>query len=271
MALVSHSLKWLFWGNFWISLGASGAAYFFCKTYFGLTITQCVQYALLVFFSTLTVYNLHRLIKHTDVKYCYTSRHFWIHKHRHVITGLIILSVLCVFWLGSFIISPLTLLWLVPLGVVILAYPPVLSKFKGIRSIPLVKNFTIAFGWTAVILLVPYINFEIPSALGTFPFLIMGFGFFVLALTIPFDLRDSPYDTITTLGNRFSRKINKSIAISLLVFSAGFFYFGQFGMLSLLPFIGSVSILFEHQYRKEFYYDFFVDGLFLLFPILVWF
>jgi hypothetical protein len=271
MELVSHSLKWLFWGNFWIAFGASSTAYYFCSTYFAVTHIESTQYTLIVFFSTLSVYTAHRILKHSKEENCYTPRHFWVHNNKLVLFWVTVFSLIGAFFLVVVTLSSISLLLLIPMSLVMVVYPPIVKKFKGIRSIPLIKNLTITSVWTGLLLLVPYVNFGSAQPYILFNLLLMGFGFFVLALTLPFDVRDMTHDTITTLGNRFSRRFNKLLSVSCLALSAVLLYLGQCGYIVSIPMVGMVIVLIENQKWKETYYDIFIDGLFILFGVMVLF
>lgn len=148
-------------------------------------------YGLYAFFSTLCVYNLQRLFKIT--RYKRTPWLLWVHRYRVYIYVLVAGSfagaALCLLSLLKF--QWAALLCIVLAGLISVFY---VVKVKGkinLRDIPYLKIHLIAFTWVLVLILFPLMN-EHATSHG-YSYAIAHYAY-VLAITIPFDIRDLKYD-----------------------------------------------------------------------------
>lgn len=124
-------------------------------------------------------------------------------------------------------LSLVTLYALVPLGLISLFYAfPLFGSGKGLRDLPFIKVFLIALSWA-------YLTVMIPAAE-------CGFGMgnnewslftertlFLLAITLPFDIRDLPFDDPAKrtfpqiLGVRGAKGLALSLLLLFIVSSIG--------------------------------------------------
>ncbi|MEZ4936232.1 MAG: UbiA family prenyltransferase [Crocinitomicaceae bacterium] len=213
-----------------------------------------------IFFSTLFMYNLQRMHKMGYQKLnLENARHRWINSNEKSIRILIIFSGLTV---GS-----LTLLFsfdrifmLGGLGVISFLYS-YQSKLGNLRSIPGTKIFWIAFVWSVTIFALTLDNFHPDKE----DWLLLLYNFiFILAITIPFDIRDIDYDeedykTIPQLiGVKASRILSfVLIGVAFVILSLLLQNYSIF--LSLIYGIFALLCLFSTPSRKELYYSGIMD------------
>jgi 4-hydroxybenzoate polyprenyltransferase len=168
---------------------------------------------------------------------------------------------------------------IVPLGLVAFAYTiPVARKEANkirIREIGLWKIFLIAFVWTGMTVILPAVNlygFKQVLELGSWQ-LAFGRFFFILAITIPFDIRDLANDankgvrTIpSVLGWRRSVLISQVLLVAFLLlvwFRLGThhpFFIGY--VISTAITTGFVAV--ASPKRSDFYCSFWLEGTMLL-------
>ncbi len=162
---------------------------------------QWHPYLFLIFFSTLFEYNLHRFITILTTPEALNSpKHSWVKANRKGFNILVTVSII------GFIFSVMeakleVLLSLAPIALLTLFYStPITTKAKGIfrlRQFPYLKIFIIAFVWSSVTVILPVIHTNIK--LNTLPVLtiIVERFLFILAITIPFDIRDMEADSLS--------------------------------------------------------------------------
>ncbi|MBF25763.1 MAG: hypothetical protein CMP49_04520 [Flavobacteriales bacterium] len=166
-----------------------------------------------VFFSTIFAYNYMRL----PFLFQNDNKSIWLHTNKSLIYCILLFSgfsilFLC-FFFGIFFFQ-----LLVPAIVVSVLYPlsiTINKKKISLRNIPFFKIFLISFTWSYVTLLVPIFYFDITIDY----FLISSFIqrlLFIIAISIPFDIRDTQIDKIQTFPNTFGVKASKIFAFSCL-------------------------------------------------------
>ncbi|MGE0567566.1 MAG: UbiA family prenyltransferase [Bacteroidia bacterium] len=183
---------------------------------------QWHPYLFLIFFATLFEYNLHRLITVlTNRDALRSDKHNWVNSRRNGFYLLMIFSVL------GFIIAVLqaklkVLLTLAPIAGLTLFYStPISRSTKGIlrlRQIPYLKIFLISFVWSTVTVFLPVTYSE--KSFNKFHLLtvIVERFLFVMAITIPFDIRDMEADRqagLKTIPLKIG--VQKSIGLSLRI------------------------------------------------------
>jgi len=172
-----------------------------------------------VFFSTLFAYNYMRLpliFKNENNN----LKSIWLQKNKFLIYLILLISgfssiYLC-FFLGNGFFQ-----FTMPAIIVSFLYPinfNINRKQFILRDIPLLKLLLIAFTWSYITLIVPVLYFNIEIDL----FVVSSFFqrmLFVAAISIPFDIKDSQWDSIRTLPNTIGVNLSKFFAFScLLVF-----------------------------------------------------
>jgi 4-hydroxybenzoate polyprenyltransferase len=91
------------------------------------------------------------------------------------------------------------------------------NNFISLRSIPFLKLFWIAFIWTAVSVFFPLLEDDFTA---TYGFLLAERIFFILAITIPFDVRDIESDNaegLRTLPVYFGSKSALNISLGFIM------------------------------------------------------
>ncbi|MCB0479011.1 MAG: UbiA family prenyltransferase [Crocinitomicaceae bacterium] len=213
-----------------------------------------------IFFSTLFMYNLQRMHKMGYQKLnLENARHRWINSNEKSIRILIIFSGLTVGSL-TLLFSFDRILMLGGLGVISFLYS-YQSKLGNLRSIPGTKIFWIAFVWSVTIFALTLDHFHVNRE----DWLLLLYNFiFILAITIPFDIRDIDYDeedykTIPQLiGVKASRILSfVLIGVAFVILSLLLQDYSIF--LSLIYGIFALLCLFSTPSRKELYYSGIMD------------
>lgn len=230
-------------------------------------------------FVTIFAYNYHRLFRGRGVQVpARTDRHRWIRRHRRGLTVLMIGSGGVAAWLGTRL-STASVLVLAPFGLVVLFYSVVpFRRQRGIRDLPFVKVFLVALTWSATTAALPLVEAYGPSVS---PGLLLAECaerfFFILALTIPFDVRDLPHDdpskrTIPQLvGVTGARMVSLA---SLAAFTAiAFLGPGSGGSPSLALGVSAaltaISVSAMNRRRPEIYYTGWLEGMMFIQYLLV--
>ncbi len=194
-------------------------------------------YLFLIFFATLFEYNLHRLITLIFVpEALQDEKYAWLKEHKRVFLFMVVFSVIGF----GFTLSQAkkeVLLTLAPLAAIALLYStPVWHLGKRLfrlREIPYLKIFLIALVWSGVTVLLPVIHTGKPWNPNQITMLLAERFFFILAITVPFDIRDLDADQkadLKTLPMLFKKSNPLVISyLSLVVFGliAVFHYFGM--------------------------------------------
>lgn len=193
LLLIKKLIDLIFYSNLWIAL--CGAA-MLAQTQF--IFNQKIEWNWLVglvFFSTLFLYALHRIIGISKVnEFLELERYAVISKFKHHITFYALVAgiggAIC-FWMVSFSIK----LSLVIPGIISLGYViPFLSGKKRLRDFNHIKIFLIAVVWSWVTVFLPAMELGKAMELNTW-LMALERGLFIFAITLPFDIRDLKVDT----------------------------------------------------------------------------
>jgi len=192
----------------------------------GWSIFDVLLFGGFAFTGTMAVYNGQRLFKVSDVKTPWLN---WVQERTSSIRMLTILASVI-----SLVISLLIIynrdfvriaIWMSPAVLVSFLYIFRL-KGKNLRDIPNLKIHLIAFSWVFILILFPFlVRFEVSvDFIRPFIALIIGHYFYVIAVTIPFDIRDLKYDKDNqkTIPQRAGVIGSKFLSIGLLLVSAVF-------------------------------------------------
>lgn len=235
-----------------------------------------------LFFSTLMVYNLSMLLaKPKEPLKSPFKRVRWIFSHHRLIISITLIAILCLIPLGLLYLSFQAKLLMGTVGLISLAYNfPFLSvdqKKIGLRNIPGIKLFLIAFVWSVSCVLLPIVelenNYGITVSLWEMLLLVAKRFLFICAITIPFDIRDLFQDKLyelktipVMLGEKkawiFCQALLALYLILLLLFTKSF----NLDVLGLALTIGLTGwLIFKSNIKKnEYYYFFFLDGTMIL-------
>ncbi|MFP4597669.1 MAG: UbiA family prenyltransferase [Persicimonas sp.] len=232
----------------------------------------------LVFFATLFVYNLDRLVSASrEDAVEVTERHRWIRARRKWLWAAVSLSTLG--GLVSLAFVPVDVLWgLVPLGAISLAYslPVIAQEGKKLRlkDLPGLKIFLIALVWASVTVVLPALAagadlFGADTALAFVERTI-----FIFAITLPFDVRDLERDRqagIRTLPMKLGAARTRWLAVGLMVVFVAIVV-AHYGLAvdgATVPLVASglltaVALWFSDEVRGAMYYVGFLDGMMLV-------
>ncbi len=240
------------------------------------------SYSLLAFFATLFIYNLQRIYYRTvnDNK-LNSIRRKWISEHQKPIQILTIIGftgVVITFFLNEFRI----VFYLSPLLILSIAY---FIPFVKLRKSAWFKLLTLSTVWTITTAVIPML---LGSPLLLHPIVIwqmvlhilLRFSY-VMAICIPFDIRDISIDTaedVSTLPLKIGESKTKVLAILVTVL---------FGLITFLELITStisipvfialvismvvtlLSVVFCNSKRSEYYFVAGIDGTMILQGVLL--
>jgi len=185
-----------------------------------------VNYLGFIFFSTLFLYPFHRLFGiYTTAEFEQTKAQKEVAKHPWLTrTSVIIGFISTLFFTWKLPLS--TLSYLIPLGIISIAYSihfiPTLKGWMRLRDIPGIKIYAITLVATVTTSAIPLV---VSGAVSTTDiwFLSLQRFLFLLAVTIPFDIRDSHLDKrwdLKTIPLLLGNEKANTLAISLLYASA---------------------------------------------------
>jgi 4-hydroxybenzoate polyprenyltransferase len=195
---------------------------------------QFQPYLSLIFFATLFEYNRHRLVAVLSSKETLNSeKNRWVLENQKKFYFLVIVSV------AGFIAAVIStktdvLISFLPLGILTFLYlvPGSGNKnyFFKLREVPYLKIFLIAFVWSASTILLPVIQTGENIFNTQVILLFTERFFFILAIAIPFDIRDMKDDrdaglkTIPLLINQKKALILSYLSL-LFCFVISFFHY----------------------------------------------
>ena len=225
---------------------------------------------LFVFFSTIVSYNAIRFININKIR---TASAAWIMSHK---TELLVLNIISAIGLAitTYLLNFKAILVLIPF---VLATSLYISPFKiwklNLRDVPGLKLFLISFSWAGVTVLFPVIQNELEVS-KNIALLFFERFLFVLAITIPFDIRDIDYDSpkIFTLPQVIGiRKSKVTGIISLFLFLLIAYYrIGDldtsFLVIFIVAILSSILIGSSSKSQSNYYSSFWVESI----PI-IWF
>lgn len=221
-----------------------------------------------VFFSTIISYNLIRFIRFGAIENWYQK---WYKLNEYLLYGLTVVAIIFVIVI-TFSIRFKAWLVLLPFALFTIFYVIPL-KNKALRNIPYLKLFLIGFSWAGITVLFPLVqNYILPRAVDYITFFQR--FLFVVAITIPFDIRDLNYDKkeLKTLPQQLGVRKAKLVGILFLVifFCLEFFKSTLTSksviIVLMVLFISSVLVLKSTKNQSKYYSAFFVEAI----PV-IWF
>jgi len=197
---VKKLAEYIYYSNIWIAIGA--VAFLWTTVLSFNLVGEFRPITAMVFFSTLFSYSLHRLypvlIGGRDPK---ENKHLqWIWNHRIEGMAVLMISAYATLYVFLFFLSREAQMIMVLAGLITLLYSIPVFNQKGegpkirLRDFPLVKIFLIALIWVISCILLPWIESERLTPF--YQIFISGVekALFLIAITIPFDIRDYAYD-----------------------------------------------------------------------------
>lgn len=227
----------------------------------------------LVFFATFISYNFIRYMKLSEI---YDDLSYWL-KVNQILMIVLNLIGLVILLLLALNLRFKAFLILIPFALVIFFYViPFRKGNKNLRNIASFKLSLIAVSWAGVTVLFPLLNQDIVFSGDVWIVFIQRF-LFILAIAIPFDIRDLKLDAaqLKTLPQSIGVLKSKLIGVlSLSLFFMLTFFLASGDSLkwitNLLIAVASVILLIlANKDQKRFYSSFWVDALPVFWLILI--
>jgi hypothetical protein len=274
-------LQWLVYGHLWLALCVTAQIW-----WTGLFMAEAPdlwRYNIAAALGTIAAYGLMRWVRSREPKLRASVHLSWFSERYSLMLAVCVIccigaAVLC--WPPHWSFFR----WLVPAGVLAFLYvSPFTAKDGltiGLRRVPMLKVFLIAIVWALAVVAVPM---EYDTA-GHSPINIMGLVCMrmplFMALAIPFDVRDLPYDppALRTLPQVMGARGAKAVALLLLscsalfeqVFLRSLDYRASAWIVLIAYAIAALLIVFAAPKRGPFYFNIAVDGVLVLIPLCVW-
>jgi 4-hydroxybenzoate polyprenyltransferase len=257
----------LLFSNLFVALCAAAIT---LQTYILYNLSLNTAYILFVFFATLFLYNLQRLIlRPLYIKAPGSIRHDWILEHKKtliILTGLSGMSMLGIlFFMASRIFYAM-----IPLGILSVFY---FLPGIGLRKIPFLKSLLVALIWAAVSVYVPVLLSGNEYRKSEVLLLFSERALFFLSLCVVFNIRDIEHDRLSevrTVPSVFGIKTSIRLGLSGLLVTGCcswlIYLQGIYSIPDLLALFSSlfISFLLILQCKKginEAYYLFGLDGM----------
>jgi hypothetical protein len=236
-----------------------------------------------VFCGTFFLYNLQRLpaaFANVEIERKF-MRHRWNTQYRKMLLAISILAAVISAWAFFQLYLRTQLMALLPAALSIAyAFPSIYWRGKWIklREIPGTKILFVALVWAMSCVWVPAAADNSYPA-WTSPEVTLWFvscGLMIFAITIPFDIRDLPYDgeKLQTIPAIFGVSKSKMLGIVLMIFSAaGVFLMAEWSAIVTLhqafvyaawSLITCIVIGFSRVSNHEYYYSLLIDGLMII-------
>ncbi|MEE9349108.1 MAG: hypothetical protein V3U80_03610 [Flavobacteriaceae bacterium] len=228
--------------------------------------------ALFVFFSTILSYNGIRFLRLNSIDFWYKN---WIKSNKKTLLFLNVIALLALLYL-SFNLRLKAILILIPFSLATLFYTFPTKKF-ALRNIAGLKLFLIAFTWVGITVIFPLIQNYLQLQTNEWLTVFQQF-LFVIAITLPFDIRDVDLDDpiLKTIPQQVGVYKTKVIGILLLIL----FFFLEFTKqyiqaktLLILLIISSLSVIFlvnSTKNQSKYYSSFFVESVPIIWFALLW-
>ena len=218
------------------------------------------------FFSTLLSYNFIRLYKLSDIQHWMNQ---FVRKHRKALIFLMSVSLVSCFYL-LFQLQLKAILVLIPFTFFTFFYVLPINFNRNtpvtLRAISFIKLFLIAFSWAGVTVLFPLTNHH--KSIGLDELLIFAQRFlFVVAITLPFDIRDIDFDDATlktipqVLGVNYAKRFG--ILCLMLFVGMGFFRSTTEGFREhlIIAVLVLIFLMRASKDQNKYYSAFWVEGI----------
>lgn len=236
-----------------------------------------IRAQVLVFSATFLIYNLNIFLVHLirNKKAGEGEKMAWFRTHRHTMTVLISLNALGLLWAFPYH-SWQESLFFIHLGIISVLYNVpdkyAQSKFRSARSVPLLKIFLIAYVWASIGAIYPALLKD--AGPGSALLLFGLFFVFIVAITLPFDIRDYYGDKrvrLLTVPGLLGIRATKVMGVVLLfLYAVGLaLFFQQILAAGLLFVLASLLIVNASSKSPDWYFTGIIDSLLLLHFLLV--
>lgn len=218
-----------------------------------------------VFFSTVLSYNFIRLFQLDKLN---SMMVIWIRANKRPLIVLNSLALVgSIYYFFNFRSSEIIVLLPFLLATIFYVFP-FKKKFAGLRNVPGLKLFLIAITWVGLTLFLPLFSAEVHTS--QYVYIAMSQRFlFILAITIPFDIRDAQFDLpeLNTLPQVLGVNTSKIIGIlalglvvgldTLIPYTNSNFFPINFFMMGL----SMMMVAFSGMKRDRFYTAFWIESL----------
>ncbi|MDN4166118.1 UbiA family prenyltransferase [Cytophagales bacterium LB-30] len=226
--------------------------------------------AWLVMASTFIAYNFFRMFSAPVPTDDAREKEQWHLRWRGAIRGLCVLSLLLCLGLSYILFSWQAFLFLLHLGLISLCYnaPNNWPKVLQIRQYPFLKVFVVAYVWAMMAIGLPhFLHTGLEEAQRNLPIL-LGHFCFIVAITLPFDVKDWEEDEqqgLVTLPHRLGLK--GLIALALFFLCLALFFLHVYSpWASSVTFLGAGLLIINTRKKwSEWFYTLGFDGTFLLY------
>lgn len=254
----------LIYSNVWISLGAVSCGILFFEV-FNLPIN--IQFIGFVFFATFFTYNFQRLVKLQLGKGALSGiRLEWLKANQTLITILTVLALVFGAILGG---EYILVTWplMIPIGFFSFFYIWKLPFTNyNLRSIPTLKIYLVTLTWALTTAILPNLLFRNNVYDRQFLWFVISLFIYVLAITIPFDIRDLDKDELEKKTIPQLLGVNKSIGLAMGLYLLGHIGFsmaiGHYGFgLALNLGLGLSLLWLTKPNRSDRFFTGLMDGL----------
>tara|TARA_B100001778_G_C18527057_1_gene601714 strand:+ start:118 stop:912 length:795 start_codon:yes stop_codon:yes gene_type:complete len=264
--MIKKGINYLIFSHFWISLGAVGLL---IGNYKILKIDVNPLYLALTFFATLFGYLL-QYSGNQKLNKWRPLQSIWVDENKMLILILKWISFIISLVLALIIFDFKHVLLSLPFLLAVLFYKKKLSFFQELRTFPAIKIFLIAACWSWVCSVLPQLLTKDSSI--NLVNLVCNFVF-IIAITIPFDVRDlnSDSESIVTIPILLGK--NKAVLLSMVLIGLllSHFIFIQKFEFSLYFILVLLTLIPSFFTKNEYYYLFIIDGVLVVFPIFaIW-
>lgn len=226
------------------------------------------------FFSTIASYNLIRIFRIDELQPWFFA---FIRYYKLTIILLTVFSAFIAFSL-IFYFRYQTVLWLLPFVLVTFFYVnpfSVKNKKRSLRNIGLIKLFLVAISWAGVTVIIPLVQHRIGIGFEEVIIFLQRF-LFVMAITIPFDIRDATYDNerLKTLPQAIGVQKSKWLGLVFLIIFVVLEILKepspeQLGIHFLIAVFTLFFLVKATEKQNEYYSSFFVESLPMVWLLLV--
>lgn len=260
--------------NLWVAFGALAMAE---ATIISLDLAHDSITPLFLFCVTLFTYNFQRLFKSkgVDVK-SHSARHLWIARHNERLRMIMLVAMFGAV-ISAVFIKIEALMVLAPFGAISIFYSirviPNKGRKLGFRDVPYIKVFLITATWMAVTVLVPVVDLDMSRIFDDdIKAAALERAIFVLAITIPFDIRDIHRDAPAkrTIAQMFGQTGARWVSVILMLVFCFLVWRSEYYSDSVryaLMFSGFVTaglLSFARSDRTERFFTFLVEGAMVL-------
>lgn len=265
--IFKKALENIIFSNLLVSLSIGTLCYGICHQ---LKIPNELWYGIFVFSSTLLTYNFQRFIKSNQIIQNPTNHILWVHTHKKNLYILFFSSsILCLISFFKVFNWGFISALILSISMIISLLYVYKFKDKSLRDIPHLKIHLIAIIWVVAIGIFELLNeqnFKFENWL-----FVLAHYFYIVAVTIPFDIRDLKYDDPNqqTIPQVFGIKKSKIISVLLLI-TYFLIVINQYENLIKNSFFIAVIIytiiliILTGKNRNEFHYSGLIEGSILL-------